>query len=162
MLQQQIFQEVLQTTADSARAWQAYFTLLGRMAHYDKMSYFDVPDELLVSWFRSEQYPRSPWGLNWGMLVLGIHFILVSLIVVVFVMKTKVPRVGGNVWQCLTQVNSDEMADMLRSLTMATDSDVKDKLAVKGSGSGIVYLGRVVDEEEHSDLIVGLRKRAEQ
>ncbi|KAH6891496.1 hypothetical protein B0T10DRAFT_595746 [Thelonectria olida] len=131
-VQQQIFQDVMTTTNNSAFAWQAYFTLLGRAAYYDMLPYFDVEDGAAISWFQSAQFPRSSRGLKAVVVVLGIHSMLVALIAVVFLSKTTISRVGDNAWQCLTQVNYDEGDDLFRSLTLMKDDEVKETFKKKG------------------------------
>ncbi|KAF9770011.1 hypothetical protein IL306_012486 [Fusarium sp. DS 682] len=69
MVQQQIFQDVMITTNNTAKAWQAFFTLVGGMAYYDKLPFFDVNDSAMISWFQSAQFPRTRrgfWALTFG------------------------------------------------------------------------------------------------
>ena len=162
LFQQQIFQEIMRTTADSALAWQAFFTLLGRMAYYAKLPYFDVSDGPIVSWFQSEQFPRFSRGFKAVVVVVGLHLLIVTSIAVVFVTKTKVSCVGDNAWQCLPQLNSDEADEVFRCLTMSTDGDVKKKLVTKGMENEIFYIERVETDQDDAAPKVGLRRRREQ
>ncbi len=78
MQQKNLFQDVLESTADTALAWQALYTLIGRSAYNDLLSYFDIPDSLVVSWFREAQFPRRARGLIAVITVLGAHLMLYS------------------------------------------------------------------------------------
>jgi hypothetical protein len=95
---EQIFQDVMNDTANTALAFQAYCTTIGQIAYYDILSYFDVQDHPIISWFQSAQFPRSSRGLRAVIVVLCVHFVLVSLTTVAFLTTTRVSRIGDNVW----------------------------------------------------------------
>jgi hypothetical protein len=156
-VQQQIFQDVMTTTNNSAFAWQSYFTLLGRAAYYDMLPYFDVRDSAAISWFQSAQFPRSSRGLKAVVVVLGVHSILVALIAIVFMSRTTISHVGDNAWQCLTQIKYDEGDELFRSLTLMNDGEVKEAFRKKGLNDRPVRLGVV---EGYPRQRIGLKSRA--
>jgi hypothetical protein len=58
-----IFQDVMESTSNSALAWQAFYTALGRMAYYDQLAYFDFKDEPNVAWYRGKSTTAESPGL---------------------------------------------------------------------------------------------------
>ncbi|KPM44561.1 hypothetical protein AK830_g2035 [Neonectria ditissima] len=153
-LQVQIFQDVLRATGNSALAWQAYFMLIGRMAYYDMLAYFDVGDSAMISWFRSAQFPKTSWGLSVVIALLVVHLVLVTFISFVFLTRTEVSRVGDNAWQCLTQANYDGMSDEFRSLTLTDDDVVRELFRAEGL-NGAVHLGAL---DEYPKRRIGLKR----
>lgn len=56
-LQDQIFQEVIESTRDTSKAWQAHYSILGRLAYYQTLPYYDVETNVSVKAFRNIQFP---------------------------------------------------------------------------------------------------------
>ncbi|KAI5460217.1 hypothetical protein BGZ63DRAFT_426157 [Mariannaea sp. PMI_226] len=139
-LQQQVWQDVMRYTNDSALAWQAYFTLLSRTVYYDVLSYFDVVEDASISWFLGAQFPRSYLGLRVVMTVLSIHCLLVALIIFAFIARTRYSRVGDNAWQCLSQANYHKSDNLFHEVTRMTDGEVERYLETKGLSTRLVSL----------------------
>lgn len=139
----QIFQDTVQSANSITRAWQAYYTLLGRAVYYDMLSYFDIPDAPAIAGFQDVSFPRSSRGLILVAVVLCLHLLVVSLVTVYFVTKTVASRVGDNAWQSLTQARTKEMdqsAEYVDHATTSKDGDVKKWLTSVGLGDKTVSL----------------------
>ena len=95
---EQIFQDVMRRTANTALGFQAYYTGLGRTAYYDMLSYFDVADHRTISWFQSALFPQSSRGLSGVIGVLCIHLLLASLVTLTFLTTTRASCIGDNAW----------------------------------------------------------------
>ncbi|KAF5027137.1 hypothetical protein F66182_763 [Fusarium sp. NRRL 66182] len=156
MVQQQIFQDVLSTTTNLAKAWQAFFTLIGLMAYYDRLPFFDVEDTIKISWYQSMHFPQRFYGL-WAVIgALAAHVLLVIIITCCFVTMTEVSRVGDNIWQCIAQINYKDEDDILRSLTTKSDAEVKELLVKQDLHKQTVNLQII---EEDAGPRIGLRTR---
>lgn len=141
-LQEQIFQDVMRSTADTPMAWQAYYTNLGRLAYYENVAYFDAIDAPVVSMFQDVQFPKSRRGFFAVIAVLSLHFALVSYITVAFFIKTQVSRIGDNAWLSLAQVLSLDIRDVLQASPALKDDEVKIEIVKRGLGNQVVYAGR--------------------
>jgi hypothetical protein len=151
---QQIFQDTLRATNNSAKAWQNLMTLIGRMAYYDKTPYFDHNDTAQITWFYRAQYPRSSKEFFAMVGVLGGHVVLVAFIICCFVINTEVSCVGDNIWQSIAQTNYDEDGAFLRGLTTKKDSEVEKLLKENGLDKETVTLQVI---QEPSGQRIGLR-----
>ncbi|KAM0342889.1 hypothetical protein ACHAPU_009093 [Fusarium lateritium] len=148
LVQQQIFQDVMRITRDSARAWQAFFTNIGRMAYYDRLPFFDLEKKARTSWFQNAQFPGASRGF-WAVIVLTcIHVGLTALIVLWFIMKTELSRAGNNIWQCIAQTNYDGDKDLLRSAMTLEDDGMKTLLEKEGLNQRYVRL-RVTKKDKN-------------
>ena len=58
-LQEQFFQDMLETTRDTSTAWQAYYTTLGRLAYHETLPYYDYEATASVTSFRIR--PAGAW-----------------------------------------------------------------------------------------------------
>lgn len=140
-LQEQIFQDVMRSTANTPVAWQTYYTNLGRLAYYENLPYFDAADVPAVSRFQDVQFPKSRRGFFTVIAVLSVHLGLVTYITAAFFIKTRVSRIGDNAWLSLAQILSHNMGDVLQASTSLKDEDVKIEMSRRGLGDEIVVLG---------------------
>ena len=98
ILQRQMFQTTTTTTGDISLAFQAYYTVLGRMAYYDFFQFFDQVDHPVVSWFQYAQFPQSFHGLAAVVIVLFAHLFVVVLVSLFFLGTTRATYIGDNAW----------------------------------------------------------------
>ncbi|KAL1859027.1 hypothetical protein Daus18300_009665 [Diaporthe australafricana] len=141
-LQDQIFQEVIQSTRDTSRAWQAHYTLLGRLAYYQTLPYYDVKTNASVTSFRDVQFPQSSRGLAAVCAVLFVHLGLIVLVTTAFLTKTRVSRIGDNAWLNLVQTDLTAMEKVFKSSSTMKDGDVEKEVAAQG-------LNRSIRRQQH-------------
>jgi hypothetical protein len=121
----QAFLDTMSTTGNTPLAWQVYHTGVSRLANYDKLTYFDLPDQPSTSLFQTFQFPRSIRGLIAVAVVMGFHLVLVSAIIIMFFLETKLSRIGDNAWQSVAQMRSEDLKNVFQVATMMKDDDVK-------------------------------------
>ncbi|KAL2286919.1 hypothetical protein FJTKL_06432 [Diaporthe vaccinii] len=131
-LQQQIFQDVLQTTKDTSKAWQAYYTILGRLAYYETLPYYDFEASASVTSFRNIQFPWSGRGLAAVCAVLFVHVGLIALITTAFLAKTRVSRIGDNSWLNLVQADLAPMENVFKASPTMKDGDLEKETTKQG------------------------------
>ncbi|KAH8895484.1 hypothetical protein GQ53DRAFT_839090 [Thozetella sp. PMI_491] len=142
LIQDQIFQDVIRTTANSALAWQTYFSVLGRLIYYEHMPYFDVHDASTVVWYRTFQFPRAQRGLIAVVVVLGAHIGIVGLVTIFFFWKTRMSRIGDNAWQTMTQFEAPvDITGILVASETLKDGDVRREIIKRGLKNKVVQLG---------------------
>lgn len=140
-LQQQIFQDIIQTTRDTSRAWQAYYTILGRLAYYETLPYYDFEANASVTSFKNIQFPRSSRGLAAVCAVLCVHVGLIILVTTAFLVKTRVSRIGDNSWLNLVQADLEPMENVFRASPTMKDGDLEKEMISQGMKKCIVRLG---------------------
>jgi hypothetical protein len=139
VMQNQIFQDVISMTANSALAWQTYFTNLGRLIYYERLPYFDVTDSPSVAWYQSVQFPRRRRGLIAVMIVLCAHVSIVGLIVIYFLGKTRISRIGDNAWQSMVQLtNHVDMGVILTGSKTLKDGDIRKEIIERGRAHDLI------------------------
>lgn len=131
-LQQQIFQDVLQTTRDTSKAWQAYYTILGRLAYYETLPYYDYEANASVTSFRNIQFPQSSRGLAAVCAVLCVHVGLIALVTTAFLAKTRVSRIGDNSWLNLVQADLAPMENVFKASPTMKDGDLEKEMTAQG------------------------------
>lgn len=140
-LQQQIFQDILQTTRDTSLAWQSYYTILGRLAYYETLPYYDFEANASVTSFKNIQFPRSSRGLAAVCAVLSVHVGLIILITTAFLVKTRVSRIGDNAWLNLVQADLEPMVNAFKASPTMKDGDLEKELIAQGLKNRIMRLG---------------------
>lgn len=140
-LQQQIFQDILQTTRDTSLAWQSYYTILGRLAYYETLPYYDFEANASVTSFKNIQFPRSSRGLAAVCAVLSVHVGLIILITTAFLLKTRVSRIGDNAWLNLVQADLEPMVNAFKASPTMKDGDLEKELIAQGMKNRIMRLG---------------------
>ncbi|KAG8158818.1 hypothetical protein KVR01_011261 [Diaporthe batatas] len=140
-LQVQIFQEVIRSTRDTAKAWQARYTILGRLAYYETLPYYDVETASSVASFRNIQFPQSSRGLVTVCTMLCAHVGLIILITTTFLTKTRVSRIGDNAWLNLVQADLAPMESIFKASSTMKDSDVEKEAVAQGLNRRIIRLG---------------------
>ncbi|KAI3391173.1 hypothetical protein diail_7805 [Diaporthe ilicicola] len=131
-LQEQIFQDVVLTTGDTSRAWQTYYTILGRLAYYETLPYYDVETTVSVTSFRNIQFPQSSRGLAAVCAVLCVHVGLIILVTTAFLTKTRISRIGDNAWLNMVQTDLAAMENVFRASSTMKDGDVEKELDFQG------------------------------
>lgn len=155
-LQKQMFQDSLATTADVSMAFQVYYTILGRLAYYDMLPYFDIIDHPSISWRQTAQFPQSFRGLIIVLVVSSVHLLLIIFVTFSFLGTKRTLYVGDNAWQSLTQVYSNQSEQIFLNGTIMRDKEVKNTLEAAGVDNGVLQLGPI--NEFHISRI-GFRKK---
>lgn len=125
--QNSIFQDTLLDSGDISQALQAYYTSISRTVYYATLPRFDRQGQQLMSRFGLYQFPRTTLGLTAVSITIAVHCLLVAVIVLFFLVKTKTTFIGDNAWQSVAQVAllSERMHDVLFFSTTNRDSVVK-------------------------------------
>jgi len=155
VLQRQIFQDTLRSTKNVALAFQAYYTVIGRLAYYNTLPFFDIISHPSISWRQTAQFAQSYRGFAAVALVSFVHLVLVFLVLGFFLGKTKTSYIGGNAWQTLAQAHSTQMEQIIQSTASMRDGDVRKRLAAAGIDKDVVVLGRLDDSPSGR---IGLKK----
>jgi hypothetical protein len=96
--------------------------------YYGQQPAFDRLDNVTTSFFEDVLYPRDHLGLTLLMWALTAHFIVVAVLVVLFVQKTRLTLLG-NAWSAFVQVaESQEVMDHMAGASVRNDSQVLEAL----------------------------------
>ncbi|KAF3763476.1 hypothetical protein M406DRAFT_331995 [Cryphonectria parasitica EP155] len=112
-VQEQLFQDVVKNTGDSAKAWQSYYTILGRLAYYQNLPYYDIGDTPAIARFQDYQFPQSRKGLSVAVTAVCVHIVL---------------------------ANSSLTEDVMRSFSIMRDRDVEKDILTRGMKDKIVHI----------------------
>jgi hypothetical protein len=113
-----IFGETMAATDSVAWAMSSLITVLSATNYYSQFPAFDRVDNVTISYFGNVQYPRHTFGFMLMTWALVAHYLVVSLIVVLFVSKTRLTLLG-DAWSAFSQ--------------MAESSEVKSYVGERGA-----------------------------
>ncbi|KAI4141302.1 MAG: hypothetical protein L6R39_005412 [Caloplaca ligustica] len=122
-----LFQETLQTNKNVAFALQSILTVFTGMAYYDQLERFNSPNKIQTTPFIIINRPQSTRGIVTVTIVLGVHLLLMSAILHLFLSKAILSTVG-NAWQTLAQIMRGDVLELVNMAALATDSAVEDKV----------------------------------
>lgn len=121
-----LFHDVMNTTGSLAEALQAVLTVTQQMEYYE-----DAPQRRELwrssaSYIMAEETVIPVQWLGFSVIVgmIAIHFLLLIITAVLFLMFTRASWIG-NVWMSLGQVVSAETEDIIRKSTHMDDGEVK-------------------------------------
>jgi hypothetical protein len=100
-----LFQDTLITTASPAFALQALLTRITQMAYYDQLVRLHSPVAATTAFSQIASIPVQWTGFAMGMMLIGIHSIIVLVVIVWFVRSTRISFIGSY-WQAVAQVVS--------------------------------------------------------
>jgi hypothetical protein len=113
-------------------ALSSLITVLSMTNYYSQQAAFDRVDTVAVSFFENVLYPRNYTGLTILMWTLVAHFALLTLLVVLFVTKTRLTLLG-NAWSAFTQVaESSEVREYIAGASLTDDSTLLNQMRVRG------------------------------
>jgi hypothetical protein len=98
-----IFNDTMTATGSVAWAVSSLITVLSATNYYSQQPAFDREDRVTYTYFGEMPYPRHTFGFKIMMWTLVGHYLVVSLIVVLFVSKTKLTLLG-NAWSAFSQM----------------------------------------------------------
>lgn len=157
-----IFHASMATKGSVAHALSSVITVLSSMAYYDQFPQFATFTSAEQVYFTAVLYPRSTKGLAALIVVLFVHFVLITTVTLLFATKTRFTLLG-NSWLNITQMVNAETVPLLRESTMSTDVAIKKKLGREGkddAGARIFELGgkvqiRAVEVRRRRDFYAG-------
>lgn len=126
-----VTQDILHHTSNPALALQAVTHIVMQTAYYDWYANYDLNATATYSMTEQRYIPQIYRHSVAVACLLVLHFILVTLALVLFVTKTEVSLLG-NAWQAVAQVYSNDTAAAVQHGAMATDGEVRE--SVKSSG----------------------------
>jgi hypothetical protein len=136
-----LLQQSLEKTGSPALALQALLTVLMQLSYYDVFPLYDVYYPATVGLAEDVLIPRR-WNSFAGVIgILGLHFVLVSIAVILFITRTEMSLLG-NAWQAVSQVMSTDTADAVHHGAMATDDEVKDTVKNSGIAGGRILIAK--------------------
>jgi hypothetical protein len=143
-----LIQEILRTGGSIAFAMQTMITLLSSMTYYDQMGQFDKSTAANITLFQIASVPVAYRGFVIVMVMLGIHFVTLATIVLLFLRRTFFSRLGA-CWSTLAKVGAGDVAEHLRYSTLLSDDQVQkemqrhavghDKVQLEEVGEGAVF-----------------------
>jgi hypothetical protein len=132
-------------------ALSSLITVLSMTNYYGQQAAFDRVDTVDVSFFENVLYPRNYIGLTIMMWTLVAHFALFTLLVVLFITKTRLTLLG-NAWSAFAQVaESHEVRQYVAGASLTNDSTLLKRLRKSGKGD---LRARVVERGEGAEVAV--------
>ncbi|KAL8716636.1 MAG: hypothetical protein Q9225_006047 [Loekoesia sp. 1 TL-2023] len=122
-----LFQQILQANGNIAFALQSILTIFTSITYYDQLQRFNSPNQIQTTPFIIVNRPRSIQGLVAVTTVFGIHLLLMSMILYLFLSRSVLSTVG-NAWQTLAQIMRGDALKLVQIAALATDSTVEEKV----------------------------------
>jgi hypothetical protein len=145
-----IFNDTMSATGSVAWAMSSLITVLSATNYYSQQPAFDREDRVTFSYFGDVQYPRHTFGFMVMMWALVAHYLVVSLVVVLFVSKTRLTLLG-NAWSAFSQMaGSAEVMEYVGNGTR-DDGSVEKELR-EGKNRGL--RARIVRRGEGVEFVV--------
>ncbi|CAG7960829.1 unnamed protein product [Penicillium salamii] len=119
-----LFQDTLITTASPALALQALLARITQMAYYAQLIKLHSPVAVTAAFSQAATIPVQWTGFAMGMLLIGIHSVIVVVVVVWFVTSTRISIIGSY-WQTVAQVVSKDTQPILDVADQLNDGAVK-------------------------------------
>jgi hypothetical protein len=136
-----IFEETMAATDSVAWAMSSLVTVLSATNYYSQFPAFDRVDNVTITFFGNVQYPRHTFGFMLMTWVLVAHYLVMSLIVVMFVSKTRLTLLG-DAWSAFSQMaESSEVKHYIGERSVRTESTVIREL---GEGRDANLRARIV------------------
>jgi hypothetical protein len=147
-----IFTEAIEAGYSVAWALSSLITVLSMTNYYSQQAAFDRVDTVSVSFFQDVLYPRDYTGLNILMWTLAAHFLLLTMLVMLFVTKTRLTLLG-NAWSALAQVaEGQEVSIYIAGASLMDDSTLLERMRVSGEGE---LRARLVSKGDGAEIKVG-------
>ncbi|OAL49745.1 hypothetical protein IQ07DRAFT_644885 [Pyrenochaeta sp. DS3sAY3a] len=138
-----VIQDILEDTRNPALALQALFTLLMQIAYYDFLPQFDVSGTARYRVSSEILLPVQWKGFSVVVGLIGLHFVLIALALILFFVKTEMSLLG-NSWQAVGQVISKDTSDAVHYASTLTDSELKTLLKKSGAANGRLWIKRAI------------------
>lgn len=133
--------QVLSKSLNPALAIQALYTVLLESSYYDLLPVYNTKRPASYGLAQEVLIP-----VRWNcfvavMAILGVHFLLILLAVILFIAKSEMSLLG-NAWQAISQVMSEDTAYAVRHGAMATDDEVTDTFKNSGVANGRIRIAK--------------------
>ncbi|KAL1594903.1 hypothetical protein SLS59_008453 [Nothophoma quercina] len=136
-----LVQHILSKTNNPALALQALWTILLELAYYDVLPLYNIKSPATYGLAREVLIPVQ-WNCFAAVMgILGLHLVLLSVALVLFVTRSEMSLLG-NAWQAVSQVLSTDTADAVHHGAMATDDEVKDTFRGSGVAEGRILIAK--------------------
>ncbi|KAL8833167.1 MAG: hypothetical protein Q9170_004448 [Blastenia crenularia] len=135
-----LFQQILQANGNIAFALQSTLTIFTGINYYDQLQRFNGPNKIQTTPFIIVNRPQAYRGLIAVTSVIGIHILLMSVILYLFLSRSVLSTVG-NAWQTLAQIMRGDALELVKVAALATDSTVEE----------------TVNQERWENRLVGVR-----
>ncbi|KAI1748689.1 hypothetical protein F4782DRAFT_515928 [Xylaria castorea] len=122
-----LFQYIINTTGRSAVAIDTYLTMLSRSWYYALLPKFDVPGNVDTAFVAEVLLPLRWSGLTAVIVLVGINTVLVWIILVLYIHRTRF-TLAGNYWHAVAQLVSKETFPLLEKSGEMNDEDVTERL----------------------------------
>ncbi|KAE9381175.1 hypothetical protein N431DRAFT_440063 [Stipitochalara longipes BDJ] len=116
-------QKILQQGGSVAFALQSIMTVLTGIAYYDQLQQFNGEGTVIQSDFVLVTAPHYYKGFFAVLSVVIAHLTLLSVILRLFLARTKVSALG-NSWHTVSQLQGEELRDVIAHSSLRTDSEV--------------------------------------
>ncbi|KAH7355676.1 hypothetical protein BKA66DRAFT_613341 [Pyrenochaeta sp. MPI-SDFR-AT-0127] len=134
-----LVQTILQSTKNPALALQALWTVLLQMSYYDFFNQYSVSAPASFGIAEQVNIPIQ-WSCFAGVMgILGLHFVLLIISLVMFVTRTEMSLLG-NSWQAVSQVMSTDTAHAVHHAAAATDKEMADAVKESGIAEGKIFV----------------------
>jgi hypothetical protein len=146
-----LVQEILQQGGSIAFALQSILTTLAGIAYYDQLQQFNGVGAVVQSDFVLVTVPHSYRGFIAVVSVVIAHLLLLAAILWLFLARTEVSSLG-NSWQTVSQLQGDELRELIAHSSLRTDSQVEKRML--GSGLRRRFVGiRLSDDRKNAEVV---------
>ncbi|RSM03321.1 hypothetical protein CEP52_007446 [Fusarium oligoseptatum] len=138
-----LVQEVLRVTQDPAQAIQALAFRFSQMLYYAHQPRFNIRRPVTTIGASEMLIPTQWTGLSVVLATLSVHFIVLNIATILFVLCTKASLLG-NAWQVISQMISPETKEVMDTPSVDTmrDKDVEEWAKTTGRDSQVYHLSR--------------------
>ncbi|KAK1950809.1 hypothetical protein LY78DRAFT_622498, partial [Colletotrichum sublineola] len=146
-----LFQDVVNSTGSLAEALQAVLMVTQQMEYYEFAPQFRDAWRSTASYVMAEEKVLPIQWLGFIVIVgmIAVHFLLLSITTMLFLMFTKASWIG-NVWMSLSQVVSATTKDTIQESTYKDDDEVKKTIRTR-NGSAFSLRERVKVKKNGTD-----------
>lgn len=138
-----LFQQMMQKTNNPALALQGLWTNLFTMAYYDFLPEYNLDGLARFEMTSDVELPTMSRALCVVLGLLGMHFALILISLVLFLTRTEMSLLG-NAWQAVSQVMSTDTAEAVHRATNETDGELRGSLRRHGKAGGAIKITKSV------------------
>lgn len=151
-----VFQGVIQETLNPALAIDALLFRFQQMLFYDRLQYFDWEEAVTTAHSTAALIPVRWTGLLVLLGVMGVHFLVISVTIVVFVWRTRLSTLGDS-WQAVAQMVSPSTREIIETADRMRDKEVA--VWVKSTGLDVGAYELTASADERVEIGLKLRSR---
>lgn len=128
-----MFQRIFHETRNPAQALQAIMFRVYQMLYYDWLPVFEPTHEVTTINAQNRVVPQQWTGLIVTIAIIGMHFVLMALTLILFAKRTE-SSLLGNAWQAVSQLVSPETQDIIRAAGSEGMKDRQVEVLAKSAG----------------------------